>query len=227
VLTGADSAAKAETQAMAAWARDEILKLLHPFMPFLTEELWAITVEGMAKRAQPLVLAEWPKHAGLDDEAAESELGWVVDLISAVRSLRAEMNIPPATLLPVTLVGASETTQSRASRWRDVIARLARLSGITFETKAPEGAVQLVVRGEVAALPLKGVIDLAAERTRLEKEIAKADADIKRVDAKLGNADFMARAPEEVVDEQRERREEAELRREKLMQALERLKSAA
>jgi valyl-tRNA synthetase len=137
------------------------------------------------------------------------------------------MNIPPATLLPVTLVGASETTQSRASRWRDVIARLARLSGITFETKAPEGAVQLVVRGEVAALPLKGVIDLAAERTRLEKEIAKADADIKRVDAKLGNADFMARAPEEVVDEQRERREEAELRREKLMQALERLKSAA
>jgi valyl-tRNA synthetase len=227
VLSGADSAAKAETQAMVAWARDEILKLLHPFMPFLTEELWAVTVEQVAKRPQPLVLTEWPSHDGLDDEAAESEIGWVIDLISAVRSLRAEMNIPPATLLPVTLVDASDATQSRAQRWREVIARLARLSGIAFEVRAPEGAVQILVRGEVAALPLKGVIDLAAERARLEKEIAKADADIKRVDAKLGNADFMARAPEEVVDEQRERREEAELRREKLAQALERLKRAA
>jgi valyl-tRNA synthetase len=87
--------------------------------------------------------------------------------------------------------------------------------------------VQLLVRGEVAALPLKGVIDLAAEKSRLEKEVAKADADIKRVDAKLGNADFMARAPEEVVEEQRERREEAEARRAKTLEALERLKSAA
>jgi valyl-tRNA synthetase len=227
VLTGADGAAKAETRAMIAWARDEILKLLHPFMPFLTEELWAVTAAASGKRIEPLVLTAWPVHSGLDDEAAESEIGWVVDLVSAVRSLRAEMNIPPATLMPLTLVGASETTQSRAQRWRDIIARLARLSGISFDNRAPEGAVQLVVRGEVAALPLKGVIDFKAEKTRLEKEIAKADADIKRVDAKLGNADFMARAPEEVVDEQRERREEAEQRREKLSQALERLKSAA
>ena len=227
VLTGPDTQAKTETRAMVAWARDEILKLLHPFMPFLTEELWAVTAESGAKRDQPLVLTSWPIHSGLDDTAAESEIGWVVDLVSAVRSLRAEMNITPATLMPLTLVGASNATQARAQGWRDVIARMARLSGIAFESKAPDGAVQLLVRGEVAALPLKGVIDLAAERTRLEKEIAKADADIKRVDAKLGNADFMARAPEEVVDEQRERREEAELRREKLSQALERLKSAA
>jgi len=225
VLTGADGDAKRETRAMVAWVRDEILKLLHPFMPFLTEELWSLT--ATAKRCEPLVLTSWPVHSGLDDEAAESEIGWVVDLISAVRSLRAEMNIPPATLLPLILVGASDVTQGRAQRWRDVINRLARLSGISFEPRPPDGAVPLVVRGEVAALPLKGVIDLAAEQTRLQKEIAKADADIKRVDAKLGNADFMARAPEEVVDEQRERREEAEQRRAKFAQALERLKRAA
>jgi valyl-tRNA synthetase len=108
-----------------------------------------------------------------------------------------------------------------------VLGRLARLSDISLATKPPEGALQLLVRGETAALPLKGVVDLAAETTRLEKEIAKADADIKRVDAKLGNADFMARAPEEVVDEQRERREEAEARRQKFAEALERLKHVA
>jgi valyl-tRNA synthetase len=225
VLMGADGDAKRETRAMVAWARDEILKLLHPFMPFLTEELWAVT--ATAKRAEPLVLTPWPVHSGLDDEAAESEIGWVVDLVSAVRSLRAEMNIPPATLMPLVIVGASDVTQSRAQRWREVIGRLARLSGISFDPRPPDGAVQLVVRGEIAALPIKGVIDFAAERTRLEKEISKADADIKRVDAKLGNADFMARAPEDVVDEQRERREEAAQRRAKFAQALERLKRAS
>src|SRR5205814_687561 len=104
VLIGADGDAKRETRAMVAWVRDEILKLLHPFMPFLTEELWAVT--ATAKRDAPLVLSRWPEHSGLDDEAAESEIGWVVDLISAVRSLRAEMNIPPATLLPLVLIGA-------------------------------------------------------------------------------------------------------------------------
>jgi valyl-tRNA synthetase len=92
--------------------------------------------------------------------------------------------------------------------------------------RVPEGAVQLLVRGEVAALPLKGVIDLVAEKERLGKELAKVEADIKRVDAKLGNADFMARAPEEVVDEQREKRDEAEARKAKIAEALARLKTA-
>jgi valyl-tRNA synthetase len=225
VLAGPDGAAKAETQAMVAWARDEILKLLHPFMPFITEELWEVT--AVEKRGPLLTLSEWPAHAGLDDAKAEAEIGWVVDLVTAVRSLRSEMNIAPATLIPLALVGASTETQARAQRWTDVVKRLARCSEISFAAAMPQGAVQLLVRGEVAALPLKGVIDLAAEKVRLEKEAAKADADIKRVDAKLGNADFMARAPDEVVEEQRERREEAEARRAKILEALERLKSAA
>jgi valyl-tRNA synthetase len=225
VFAGPDGAAKDETRAMVAWARDEILKLLHPFMPFITEELWAVTTTE--KRAQLLTLAQWPTLEGLDDAAAEAEIGWVVDLVTAVRSLRSEMNVAPATLVPLVLVGASADTEARAQRWTDVVKRLARLSEISFAPAMPQGAVQLLVRGEVAALPLKGVIDFAAEKTRLEKEVAKADADIKRVDAKLGNANFIANAPEEVVEEQRERREEAEARRAKVLEALERLKSAA
>lgn len=225
VLTGPDGDAKSETRAMVAWVRDEILKLLHPFMPFITEELWEVT--ATSKRGPLLTLTQWSTLVGLDDENAEAEIGWVVDLVTAVRSLRSEMNIAPATLIPLALVNASADTQARAQRWTDVVKRLARLSDVSLAPAMPQGAVQLLVRGEVAALPLKGVVDLTAEKTRLEKEIAKADADIKRVDAKLGNANFVANAPEEVVEEQRERREEAEGRRAKFLEALERLKSAA
>jgi len=124
------------------------------------------------------------------------------------------------------LVGASAETRARAERWDEFLKRLARLAGITFADAAPAGTLQLVVRGEVAALPLKGVIDFAAERLRLDKEMQKVDADIKRVDAKLNNADFLARAKEEVVEGEREKREEAEGRRAKILEALERLKGA-
>jgi len=229
VLMGADSPAKAETQASVAWARDEILKLLHPFMPFLTEELWAVTT----KRDGLLALAEWPLKSAsnaieqFSDPAAESEIGWLVELVSSIRSVRAEMNIPPATLFPLVLVGASADIKARAERWSDVMTRLARLGEISFADRAPDGSVQLLVRGEVAAIPLKGVIDLGAEKIRLDKELARATDDIKRVDAKLGNEKFVANAPEEVIDEQREKRDEAEARKGKILEALERLKNAA
>ena len=254
VLMGEEGDAKSETRATVAWARDEILKLLHPFMPFITEELWAVT----ARRDGLLALAPWPRKAGLSpeqaamiaaasspiepmpalvlpladtaeftDPAAEAEIGWVVDLVTAIRSVRAEMNIPPATLTALVLSGASTETRERAPRWSDVIRRMARLSDISFADKAPEGSVQLLVRGEVASLPLKGVIDLSAEKARLDKELAKADADIKRVDVKLANEKFVANAPEEVVEEEKEKREAATARKAKIFEALERLKSAA
>jgi valyl-tRNA synthetase len=253
VLLGEDGPAKSETRAMVAWARDEILKLLHPFMPFITEELWAVT----ARRDGLLALAAWPRKAvqltvqdlasmsiagpndalippvilALDagdfsDPAAEAEIGWVVDLVTAIRSVRAEMNIPPATLTPLVLSGVSAETKGRAQRWNDVVKRMARLAEISFADEAPQGAVQLLVRGEVAALPLKGVIDFSAEKARLDKEIVKADADIKRVDAKLGNEKFVANAPEEIVEEEKEKRETAVARKEKILEALERLKNA-
>jgi valyl-tRNA synthetase len=225
VLAGPDCAAKAETRAMTAWARDEILKLLHLFMPFITEELWSLT-SGRDRRAQVLALTPWPAYEALEDTTAEAEIGWLVDLVTAIRSVRAEMNISPATLIPLVLVGASSEARARAGRWVAFVKRLARLAEISFADQAPHGAVQLLVRGEVAALPLKGVVDLAAERSRLEKEMSKVDADIKRVDAKLANADFLARAPEEVVDGEREKREEAEARKAKIVEALQRLKQA-
>ena len=136
------------------------------------------------------------------------------------------MNIPPATLMPLMLANASTETKARAERWRDVIKRLARLADISFVDRAPDGAMQLLVRGEVAALPLKGVIDLGAEKARLAKEMAKAEADIKRVDAKLGNEKFVANAPEDVVEEEREKREDAMARKAKIAEALDRLKAA-
>lgn len=226
LLLGPDGAAKNETRAMTAWVRDEICRLLHPFMPFVTEELWRVTAENGASRSGMLVLAEWPRHEDLEDPDAEAEIGWLIDLITAIRSVRAEMNLA-ATAVPLVLVAASAETRGRAERWADVLKRLARVSAIDFADAAPASAVQLVVRGEIAALPLAGIIDLAAERTRLEKEMTKVLADITRVDAKLGNADFLKRAPEEVVEGEREKREEAEARRAKILEALDRLKGAA
>ena len=220
MLTGPDGAVKSETQAMVAWARDEILKLLQPFMPFITEELWAVT----GKHGALLALTEWPSLTGVTDDKAEAEIGWVSDLVTAIRSVRAEMNITAA--IPLVLAGASTETRARAERWEEFIKRLARVSEISSAAAAPQGSVQLVVRGETAALPLKGVIDVAAERARLEKEMQKADADIARVDAKLNNPNFVARAPEEVVEDEKEKREEAFARKVKIVEALERLKGA-
>ncbi len=261
VLTGPDGAAKSETRATAAWAIDKILKLLHPFMPFITEELWAVTasasvIPGRAESASPefrntanvagssldsgsgaarrpgmtlreslLALTSWPTLEGLDDPNAEAEIGWLVDLVTAIRSVRAEMNITAQ--VPLVLAGASAQTKARAQRWSEFLNRLARVADISFADKPPPGSVQLLVRGEVAALPLKGVIDLGAERARLEKEMQKVASDIARIDAKLGNVDFLARAPEEVVDGEREKREEAVNRRAKILEALERLQGAA
>jgi valyl-tRNA synthetase len=226
VLMGADEAAKAETRAMTAFVRDEILKLLHPLMPFVTEELWSVTAAAGPLRDNLLALTPWPDPAGLDDETAAAELGWVMELVAQIRSVKAEMNIT-GTEIPLVLAGVSAATEARATRWADVIKRLARLASLAFAASPPPGSVQLVVHGEVAALPLKGVIDFPAERIRLEKELARIDAEIARIDGKLANADFVKRAPEEVVEGERERREEAQMRRAKIVEALERLQGAS
>jgi valyl-tRNA synthetase len=223
VLNGPDGDAKTETRAMVVWARDQILKLLHPFMPFVTEELWAVTASP--KRGSLLALSEWPALQGLGDVNAEAEIGWVIELIAAIRSVRAEMNVNAP--LPLVMVRVGDHVWQRAQRWSEFIMRMARISEVTRAPTYPPGAVQLVVRGEVVALPLAGIIDLAAECARLAKEMAKADADIARVDAKLGNPNFIARAPEDVVQEEKDKREEALARKAKIAEALERLKGSA
>jgi valyl-tRNA synthetase len=226
VLQGAAEAnLKSETQAAIAYVLDVIYALLHPFMPFVTEELWAIKGEAGPARAGPLALGPWPAGDKGGDAAAEAEIGWVVDLISQLRSLRSEMGIAPATPLPLLLIKASDSTRAVVGAWGDTIQRMARVSGFEFVDAQPAGAAPIVIRDVVAALPLAGVVDIDAESARLEKEIAKERAEIAKVDAKLGNADFIARAPEEVVEENRERREASLSRIEKMQAALDRLKS--
>ena len=219
----ADPAEKAETQATFAFVLDEIVKLLHPFMPFVTEELWVIKGAEGPTRESVLALAPWSDLAGLEDREAEAEIGWMIDLVSEIRSVRSEMGVPVAAQVPLVLVGADASTGRRADRWGDTVRRLARLSAITLAAEAPPQSVQIPVRGSIAALPLDGVIDFAAERARLAKEIAKLKSEEGKIEGKLGNADFLARAPEEVVDEQRERLAEAKGRRAKLELALSRL----
>lgn len=226
VLQGADSPAKDETRATIAFILDEICKLLHPIMPFLTEELWEVKGQEGPKRETILALAPWSNLDHLIDPQAEAEIGWVVDLVTEIRSARSETNVPAGAQIPLVLVAPSADVQARAGRWGDIVKRLARLSDISFADAAPKSSIQLLIRGEVAALPLEGVIDLDAERARLAKEIQKLDVDVGKIDAKLGNADFIKRAPEEVVEEQRERREEALTRKAKMEEALGRLKDA-
>ncbi len=223
ILLGFDDEGKSETRATVAYVRDEILKILHPFMPFITEELWHVTAN---ERREPLLaLAAWPSEQPYFVDAHE-EVRWLIELVSAIRSVRTEMNVPGGSLIQLVLINPSDATRKRAKLWDDALNRLARVSGTIFSETAPQESAQIIVSGEVAALPLKGVIDLAAERARLAKEMQKADADIARVDAKLGNANFVARAPEEVVEEEKEKREEAAGRKEKIAEALERLKGA-
>lgn len=228
-MDAAGTAARAETQATVAHVIDLICQLLHPFMPFLTEELWAQKANAGAPRAVPageaglVCLTRWPELSALVDEKAEAEIGFVVDLISDIRSIRSETNVPGGTQVPLVLVRASAGTKAAALAWAPMIERLARLSAIEFADEAPGQSAQIIVRGEVAALPLAGIIDLDAERGRLNKELGKLDQDIVAVERKLGNPDFMARAPEEIVEENRERKAAAEARKLKIREALERL----
>ena len=223
ILQGEDGAGKDETRATTAYVIDVILKMLHPFMPFLTEELWAIKgAEGPARQSL-LVLADWPALKGLEHEGAEAEIGWMVDLISEIRSVRSEMNVPASAQMPLVLVGVSPEMKARAERGLDTLKRLARVSELSFAEVAPANSAQMIVRGALVALPLEGIIDISAEKTRLVKEIAKLEGEVKKIDAKLGNADFVARAPDEVVEENRERRADAVSRIDKMSEALKRL----
>jgi valyl-tRNA synthetase len=223
VFNGEDEAAKAETRATAAWALDQILIMLHPMMPFVTEELWAETGKFGPARDGMLITTEWPDLSGLEDAAADAELAWLIDVISNVRSVRAEMNVPAGAKLQMVVTGAGEQTLSRLVAGTSLISRLARLDEISPQNEVPGESAQFVVGDSTFALPLAGVIDIAVEKARLEKEVAKLDGEIAQIDKKLGNEQFVAKAPEEVIEEQKQRREAAVERRAKIQDALTRL----
>jgi valyl-tRNA synthetase len=223
LLQGADGPAKDETRAATAFVLEKITKLLHPFMPFMTEELWALTAAEGQPRANLLALAEWPRLEDCENPAAEAEIGFIVELISEIRSVRAEMNVPAATQIPLVLVNPSPEAKSRTQAWDETIKRLARLSEISFAAEPPEKSVQMIVRKTLAALPLQGIVDVEAEKARLAKEIAKLTGEAGKIEAKLNNADFVARAPEDIIEENRDRLSEALSRVEKLEAARARL----
>ncbi|MGD9740331.1 MAG: class I tRNA ligase family protein, partial [Bauldia sp.] len=222
LLTGEDGPAKDETRATVAFIRDFAFKALHPFMPFVTEELWDRTAPEGAARAGLLATTAWPELAE-EDAASAAEMNFVVDLITQIRSVRTEMGVPAAAQIPLVLVTSSEEVSARVARHQASIVRLARLSGIERADAAAKGSVQIVVGEATLCLPLAGIIDIAAERTRLQRELDKALKEIARFEAKLGNDQFVAKAPMEVIEEQREKLEEARALEAKLRAALERL----
>jgi valyl-tRNA synthetase len=224
VLNGDDPAAKAETRAMIAWTLDLCATLLHPVSPFLTEELWEKLGETGPARTGLLISETWPDlPAAWIDADAQAEIGWLIELVSEVRSIRAEMNVPPGARVPLTLTGADAATRSRMERLGGLASTLARLGSLAEAEAPPAGAVPFVIGETTAALAIAEFIDLAAERARLTKEIGALTVDIDRTAKKLANADFVARAPEEVVEENRERLADAEAAKAKLEAALGRL----
>ncbi|MFC5390818.1 valine--tRNA ligase [Brevundimonas bullata] len=228
VFNGADEAAKAETRAMTAWTIDQTLKLLHPVMPFITEELWAeLGKEGPAREGL-LIGSEWPM---LPDSYrhiyAHSEVNWVIRTVTELRSVRAEIGVPAGAKLKLALYRPTEDIADLYRRHDDTLRIMARLAEITEVAAQPAGSIAVFAGGASAFIPLDGLVDIASERARLEKEIAVFESDIGHVNKKLGNPNFVSRAAPEVVDEQRAKLAEAEAGKVKLQAALARLDEMA
>jgi len=228
VFAGSDEQAKSETRATAAWVIEQILHIGQPIIPYVTQELWDKLAEDYKlTRPYRLIKGTWPTYEGLSNAAAEAEMDWVVDVISAIRSVRAEMNIPPGQMLKAEVKDASAATKSRLSTHAALICANARLSEIVaVNAPTPGGSAQVIVGDSTIMLPLAGVIDLVKERERLKKEIAKAEGDIAAVDKKMSNEAFVAKAPPEIIAENTERRRVASETKAKLTEALARIGAA-
>jgi len=222
VLNGPDGAEKEEVKGAAQHVLGTILKLLHPVMPFLTEELWSRMGYGPEGS---LISTAWPEATAVVDAAeARAELDWVVRLVSEIRTVRSEMNVAPSITVPLLLSGASGESLDRAKRWEDAIKRLGRATEIrALSGEAPRGAVQAVVGEATIMLPLGDVIDLPAERARLAKERARIEGEAKKAEAKLGSEVFVSRAPEEVIQENRDRLAAAQVEMARLDAAMARI----
>jgi len=222
MFMGDDQDARAETQATAAWVLDQILLLMHPITPFITEELWTKLSD---KRTSSIMIAEWPE---LDDTlintSANEEMDWVVRLISQVRTIRSEMNVPPGAKIPLILKDAGERAQSCLVNHADLLKRVARLSSLELLSgDVPAGSVQDVIDEAILILPISETIDLTEEKSRLDKEIDKQTAEIDRFEKKLSNERFVTSAPDEVVATERQKLADAQQTKIKLQEAWERL----
>lgn len=225
ILNGDDQAATDEIRAVTAWVLDQAMIMLHPAMPFLTEELWQQT-GGPETGNVMLMTANWPVFgAAAIDAAADDEINWLIDMISEIRSIRSEMNVPGSARVPLSLLGASDITRGRINTHEDLILFLGRVSDVKVSDSAPAGSVPFVAGEATAHLAIAEFIDIKAEEARLTKGIADFDKTIDGVRRKLDNPEFVRKAPEEVIEENRERLADAENGKAKLAVALERLKS--
>ncbi len=226
VFMGEDEAAKAESQAVAAFVLDEIYKLLHPMMPFITEELWALTAgEGM-ERGGLLCHARWPQP-DFEDAGAADDINWLVDLVSGIRSVRSEMNVPAGAMAPIVIVGASDESQARFELHDPAIRRLARVDGVSYAAMAPGASAQIVLGEATICLPLGSLIDLKSESMRLQKELAKATEEVARIYKKLSNERFVANASPDIVEAERDKLAAYQAMQEKLNLALSRVRDGA
>jgi len=207
-----------ETKRVAAWAFDQILVMLHPLMPFITEELW-----NANERPYELIVAKWPVPEAQVDPYAKAELDWLVRLVSEIRSARTELNVPPSAKLNLFAADASDETAARLDRNHATLSRLARLESIQLSAFPGKGAAQVVVDEATFALPLEGVIDLASERDRLSKGAAAAEKERDSLAQRLSNPNFTERAKPEAVEKARGDHDAKAAEAERLRAALERL----
>ncbi len=222
LLSGEDGAEKAETKATVVWAIDQCLLMLHPIMPFITEELWQVTGgKGV------LMHTDWPTytHADLCDAEAEAEMRWTISLIEAIRSVRAEMNVPAGAKIEMLLTDFDMEAAQRLLRQSALISKMARLSEAAVGNEAPAGSIVTAVEGATVNLPLADVIDVTVEKTRLTKALGKLEKEIGGLSGKLSNEKFLAKAPADVVEEQKERLAAAQAEKDKLQAAVGRLEA--
>ncbi len=221
IFFGEDQAAIKETRATMAWVIDQCLIMLHPIMPFITEELWG----SIAGRPKMLVHADWPTYTAAEmvDAVADHEMNWVISLIESIRSVRTEMRVPAGAKVPMLVQELDAKGRTAWANNEALIKRLARIESLTEAPELPKGAVTIAVEGGVFALPLADIIDISAEKERLEKSLAKLEKDMGGLKGRLNNPKFVASAPEEVVAESRELLAQKEEEAAKLKAAMQRL----
>ncbi len=219
VLQGEGAEGAEETRAVAGWVLDQILVMLHPFMPFITEELWS----KMGPRDHELIVAKWPMaDARALDPAAAQEIDWLIRLVSEIRAARTELNVPPGARLPVFMRDASVETSARLGRQEAALARLARVDQAAGEVPAG-GSLQIIVDEATFVVPLGDVVDIEAEKARLAKAIAAAEKERDGLAGRLGNASFVEKAKPEAVEKARADHAEKTAEAERLSAALARL----
>ncbi len=209
----------AEIRQTTAWVLEQILILLNPFMPFITEEIYAVT--GLAREGERLIGSDWPTYKLPDNKEAVADMGWLMRTISEIRSVRKDRNVPAGAKVPLLVKEPGAAIKARLSAYEEILFRLARIESIEFVSAAPKGAIQTVVDDTVLILPIAGFIDVEKEKLNIEREIEKVEADIGKIDKQLGNERFVANAPEEIVAEQRARKAELESKLDKLRKARE------